>query len=319
MLYNAPIFYVIDERVKVISIEEETGSKNIVINMFWFRKYINKQKPNLILSFSAPFNMLALSSLLWTKHKVVACERVDPKSFRWGKPLEFIRNLLYERADGILTQTQMSKDYFVGDLLKKTDIIYNPIEMSKEYLGAALSINKQNLIVTAARLVPQKRQDLLICCFARFKKEHPDYKLTIFGTGPEKENLIRCAEANNVADAIDFPGTVKDLWNRIKYAKMFVMTSLFEGMSNSMIEAMCLGLPIISTRVSGAVDLIKNQESGILIDINDSEALYRGMCKIADDEEFARKLGRNAMGVYGFLNVDSISNKWVDYIDSHIR
>ena len=141
MLYNAPIFYVIDERVKVISIEEETGSKNIVINMFWFRKYINKQKPNLILSFSAPFNMLALSSLLWTKHKVVACERVDPKSFRWGKPLEFIRNLLYERADGILTQTQMSKDYFVGDLLKKTDIIYNPIEMSKEYLGAALSIN----------------------------------------------------------------------------------------------------------------------------------------------------------------------------------
>lgn len=317
--YEAPVFYTIDRRVKLVSIEKESGSKSTSKRMKWFRKYIKEQKPDLILSFSAPFNMLTLASLLFTGNKVIACERVDPRSFRWGKLLEFFRNLLYYTADGILTQTQLSKDYFKGNLYKKTDIIFNPITMGADIVGSAVYTPKQKIIVTAARLAKQKRQDLLIACFAKFKIRYPEYRLIIYGEGSEKDRLLALAENLEVSGNISMIGNVMDLWERIKSANMFVMTSLFEGMSNSMIEAMCLGIPTISTKVSGATDLIKNDENGLLIEVDDEEALYDSMVKIADDDAFAKTLGINASKLYDYLNVESISAQWIKYIDRKLK
>lgn len=318
MWYEAPLFYDIHKGIKLVSIEKEVGSKNTFRRMMWFRRYIKREKPNLILSFSAPFNMLTLASLLGTSSKVIACERVDPRAFRWGKHLEILRNLLYYKAEGILAQTQMSKEYFGGRLLRKTDVIFNPVTMNPEIVGAAVRTNKFDLIVSAARLAKQKRQDMLIECFARFKKTHPSYKLVIYGEGPERNNLIKISEELGVKDCVSLPGNVKDLWNKILPAKMFVMTSSFEGMSNSMIEAMCLGIPTISTKVSGATDLIKHKENGLLIDLDDKETLYEYMCRIADDNLYASKLGRNGAELYQLLDVESISKHWIQYIDSKI-
>lgn len=318
MWYDAPVFYQIDERIKLVSIEKEVKSKNTIKKILWLRSYIKQQSPDLVLSFSAPFNMLALTSLLFTKYRTIACERVDPRSFRWGKILKILRNILYHTADGILVQTQMSKDYFKGKLYRKSDIIFNPITMSHENIGSSLRYSKSNIIVTAARLCKQKRQDLLIQTFARFLSIHPDYKLVIYGSGPEKQNLINLANKLNIGNNVEMPGSVKDLWDRMKPAKMFVLPSLFEGMSNSMIEAMCLGIPTISTKVSGATDLIIHEKNGILIDIDDADALLHYMCKIVEDEEFACRLGMEGSKIYNVLNSESISQKWIDYIDSKI-
>lgn len=315
---RADVFYNIDNRVKLTSIEHECGSSNILKKIIWFRKYIDRKRPNLILSFSAPFNMLTLASLLFSKHKVIACERVDPRSFRWGKPLEIIRNILYNKAAGILTQTQMSKEYFRGKLYQKTDIIFNPITMDKDDIGSALTSLKNNTIVTAGRLVKQKRHDLLIRSFSRFEKEHAGYKLIIYGEGPERNNIETLVKTLHLEGVVELPGNTKDLWNKIKSAKMFIMTSSFEGMSNSMIEAMCLGIPTISTKVSGATDLINHNNNGILIDIDDEESAYKAMCKIADNQSFSDKLSINGSNIYNELRVENISKQWIKYINDRI-
>lgn len=319
MWYDKPVFYDIDARVKVVSIEKEAGSGDTAKRMLWFRKYVNRCHPDMVLSFSAPFNMLTLASLLCTRHKVIAAERVDPRSFRWGKPMELLRNILYRRAYGILAQTQSCKDYFTGKLYDKTDVIFNPVNMPESLRGSAIGCEKQHLIINAARLAPQKKQDMLVRVFARFHESHPEYRLQIFGSGPERDNLIALAEDLNISSYVEMPGTVKDLWSRMQVADMFVMTSLFEGMSNSMIEAMCLGVPCISTKVSGAVDLIDSGNNGILIDINDSEALYDAMSRIADDEEYARTIANNSCLLYDKLNVESISARWIEYVDSKMN
>ncbi|MDE6019493.1 MAG: glycosyltransferase [Ruminococcus sp.] len=319
MWYDLPVFYSVDPRIRLISIEKESGCNNMFGKMRWFRKYINSNKPDLILSFSAPFNMLTLASLLFTTHKVIACERVDPRSFRWGKHLEILRNLLYKKACGILAQTQISKDYFKGSLYDKTEIIFNPVSMNYEEVGSAIKSCKRNLIVTAARLAKQKNHISLITTFAKFKETHPDYRLIIYGEGPERSTLENLIKKLDLSDSVFLPGSVKDLWDRIKSARLFVMTSFVEGMSNSMIEAMCLGIPTISTKVSGATDLIVTYKNGILINIDDDKELYDAMCKVCDNDDLAVKLGKNGARLYDKLKVEEISKQWIEYIKEKIE
>lgn len=319
MWYDKPVFYDFDPKVKIISVEKHVGKWNVLKCMQWFRKYINHEQPDLVLSMSAPFNMLTLGSLLFSHHKIVVAERVDPRSFHWGKHLEIARNILYKKATGILAQTEYSKSYFKKDLYKKTDVIFNPIIMSSDLIGSALGTKKNHTIATAGRLTYQKRHDLLIKVFAKFHKSHPEYKLIIYGEGQERENLESLIVELDVKNAVALPGATKNLWQELTTANMFIMTSLFEGMSNSLIEAMCLGLPCISTKVSGAIDLIKSDQNGILIDINDESALYDAMIKIAENKDFAYKLANNATKLYDILNVETISNQWIDYIDRMIK
>ena len=286
--------------------------------MKWLRSYVKKEKPDIFISFSAPFNMLALASLWKSGVKVIAAERVDPRSFRWGKHYEILRNLLYRTSYGILAQTETSKDYFRGSLYKKTDVIFNPVLMEKDVVGSSIAHDKKDLIITAARLENQKRHDLLIEVFSSFKKSFPDYKLVIYGKGSQLEYLKQVAKENSVEDSVVFPGVVNNLWDKMAEARMFVMTSLFEGMSNSLIEAMCIGLPCISTKVSGAVDLIESGKNGVLIDIDDKAALLRAMTEIADNRGLAHTMAENASKLYDQLNVDTIAAQWINYIDRKI-
>ena len=103
--------------------------------------------------------------------------------------------------------------------------------------------------------------------------------------------------------------------DEMKKASMFVLSSNFEGMSNALIEAMCLGLPCISTKVSGSTDLINDGANGLLIDLDDREQLFNAMKRIIEDEEFALSLGMEATKIYSQLNVDKISKEWVHYIN----
>lgn len=319
MWYDAPVFYDIDSRVHLISIAKECSSNNNFKKIKWFRKYIREYKADLLLSFAAPFNMLALSALLFIKTPIIVAERNDPDAFRWGNVLKKVRDCLYHRAKGILVQTETSKNYFKGSsLYKKVDIIPNPIFMETATVGSALLTEKRPLVVTAARLARQKRHDLLIETFSEFRITHPEYQLCIFGAGKEEKRLQKMIVDLRQEGHIFLSGKVQNLWNFIKPAKMFVMTSLFEGMSNSLIEAMCLGLPCISTRVSGAADLIINQKNGILIDIDDRNALLENMKKVADDKLFAVSLGKEACKLYDELNVERISNVWIRYINQQI-
>ena len=89
-------------------------------------------------------------------------------------------------------------------------------------------------------------------------------------------------------------------------------------MSNALLEAMCLGLPCISTKVSGAIDLIDNGENGLLVDIGDEQGLVRAMITIAEDKELQYMLGNNATKISEILNVSVVAKKWTDYLDSQI-
>jgi glycosyltransferase involved in cell wall biosynthesis len=85
-------------------------------------------------------------------------------------------------------------------------------------------------------------------------------------------------------------------------------------MPNALIEAMCLGLPCISTKVSGAVDLIQNQKNGILVNVNNKNELVNALTDLLSNTAKTKEMAKKATFVYSFLNVDIIAKQWISVI-----
>jgi len=315
MWLDVPIFYDTDKRVRKVCIEKEVGSKSDIKKMLWFRKFIKKEQPDILLSFLEPYNLRVLISTMGLGIKTFVAERNDPHGVNKYWIIDQFEKLVYRLADKILVQTETIKKFFDGALAERTTVIYNPVNLPKEMVGKALMVEKKRRIVSVARLTPQKNNDVLIKAFAKFSESHPNYTLTIYGIGELGEDLKKLAESLGVREKVSMPGASKTIHEDILDAEMMCLVSSREGMSNAMIESMCLGLPCICTKVSGAIDLIKDGENGILVNIRDEEALYEQMCRVANDKEFAERIGMEASHLYDILRTDRISKQWIDCLD----
>lgn len=313
---SAPIFYNIDPRVEIVDIEKEAKTNNIVRKMLWFRSYIKKDAPDLLLSFLYPWSMKVIMSLMFTKIQIVVAERQDPRVVRGGRIIRLLRQLLYHRAKGILVQTNENRQYYGRKLYKRTHAIYNPVSMSEEWVGKALNTEKTKSIVTVGRLDPAKNHRLLVNAFDRFVKSHPGYRLFIYGEGPLRFEMDKLIVEKGLSDCVFIMGAKKDVYDKILNSTAFVLSSNYEGMPNALIEAMCLGLPCISTRVSGATELIKSGVNGLLID-NSVEQLINAFEAIMD-AEYASEIAENATHLYEKVRLDEICKQWIEYINNHI-
>lgn len=312
-------FYPVDERVKIVSLPELSGKKGRNKQLLSFRRLVKSEKPDLLLSFLTPYNMLVLLSTIGLNQKIVVAERTDPRRLlSGGKAGLWLRDWLYRRANGILTQTEYAKSCYDEKFAVKTAVIYNPVMMNDGQVGVALRTEKEHLFVTAGRLEPVKGQTMMIDAFGAFHKSHPNYRLVIYGEGPMRETLQKQINNLGLQGAVVLAGRSNDLWNKIVNAEAFLLTSEYEGMSNALIEAMCLGLPVISTKVAGATDLIKDGENGFLIDVHDMDSLTDRMTILADSPEQREQMGRGASEIYEQVRQDKICKQWIDYLKSKI-
>lgn len=315
MWNEGKIFYPIDSRVKLVSLNNISKSKKRIKHIIEFRKYVKCENPDLILSFLTPFNMLVLTSTIGISKKIIVAERTDPKRIlSGGRIMLKIRNLLYKRANGILTQTEYAKRCYDEKFDGKTKVIYNPITMSEEQVGRSLQTPSKKLMITVGRLEAVKDQSMMIDAFADFYKTHKDYRLEIFGEGPMRPKLETQIDRLGLQNCVSLCGHTRGVWDKMVDAECFLLTSLAEGMSNALIEAMCLGLPVISTKVSGSTDLIKDGENGLLIDIGDKEALLNRMYLLAGDPSLRERMGKEATKVYEQLREEKICKEWIEYL-----
>ena len=313
---DIPDFYEVDKRVLRICIEKECGSGFLLKKMCWFRKYVMRIHPSIVLSFLEPYNVTICLSLSFTDILLVVANRNDPRKI-WGDFIhKHIRAIAYKRANGVLSQTPSNMQYFKGSLLKKSHVIYNPLFLPEIYVGKALTVEKENLIVSVARLDYQKNLNMLIEAFSIFHITHNRYKLVIYGEGSYRRELEATIDRLGLRDSIFLPGSVKNVWDRILSAKCFVLSSWFEGMPNSLFEAMSLGLPCISTKVSGAIDFIESGKNGILVDINNHNMLANALTNIIDNVDFAYDIGKKASEIYNILRQDKICSQWINYLDA---
>ena len=119
---------------------------------------------------------------------------------------------------------------------------------------------------------------------------------------------------------ISLPGRVNDIDRRMFEADIFVLSSKYEGLPNVLIEAMCMGLPCITTDFTGggARELITDGENGIIVPVGDEAALADAIIKVINAPDLAKKLGEKAKILRKRLSADKIIEQWIEFIDSVI-
>ena len=312
LYHDRELFYQLDPRVEVKFVTRETGSGNLIKNLCWLRRCF-KENSAVVVSFLAIYNIFASLALGGTDVPLLVADRNDPRFVPTNKMLRYLRNFCYLFADGVIVQTQRNKQYFSRKIQNKSVVIYNPINLGS-YYACAKTTPKENTIVSVGRLMPQKNQQMLVRAFAQLHQEFPEYKLVIYGEGPARTELELLIDQLGMAEHILLPGSEKNVFPKIAPAKLFVLSSNYEGMPNALAEAMCLGLPCISTAISGATDMIQSGENGLLVEPNNGEELKTAIRKVLTDHAFADSISAKALNLYEKLDWSIIAKQWMDYI-----
>lgn len=305
------VVYSLDNKVKLISMGGKTGGSMAarLKRIQKMRKFFKQNSPATIVVFGLGASFYAVVGNFFLKNTMVISERNDPNACQYPH----LRNVIYSRADYMVYQTEMAKEEFPKYLQKNATVIANPISsnLPKRYTGETAK-----KIVAVGRLEKQKNYPMMLNAYALFYQKHPDYKLHIYGKGYMQEELKQLAEQLEISQGVVWEGFRKDVWKEIEDAAMYVLSSDFEGISNSMLEALGLGLPVVSTDcpIGGSRMCIQNKENGILVPVGDSVALANAMCEIVEDKEFATKIADNAYRIREKFSEDNISNQWLKIV-----
>jgi len=169
-------------------------------------------------------------------------------------------------------------------------------------LRRELALDEEVTAVYTGRLVPEKCVNHLLAIWPALRNEQPGVQLIILGDGPDEARLRQEAGAG-----VRFVGRVDDVLPYLQAADLFVLPSATEGLSNSLLEAMAAGLPVVATRVGGAPDVVTPGQSGLLVPPDDKVVLQQAVHTLLADEGLRRRMAQQARQViverYGLVAV----------------
>lgn len=301
--------YPLDPRVELFSVSEQShGNPVIQLKRLWYMKrYFRKNKGCCIFSFSVMGTIFSAATIWGCHCSMFVSERNDPRKGRQG----LLRDLAYSRAVKIAVQTKECASYFPEFLQKKIVIISNPVDTS---LPKPIMGERQKTVVFVGRLHKQKNPELLLSAFEEFVKEFPEYKLHIYGKGELEAELKAKTRYLGIDDKVVWHGFCPDARMQIVGAGMYVLPSKFEGISNSMLEAMAMGVPVIATDcpIGGAAAYIDNEKNGLLIPVDDKDKLVQAMKRLAADTKFASFVSYHAAQVREQYPIQKIADKMME-------
>ncbi len=300
--------------------EQKSRALNLQLRRKKLQKIWREIKPDVILSFSGKNNIMALSTATREDIKVVVSVRADPDMEYSSLGLRSSMLATFGKAAGVIVQSNGAKEKFPGYIQKKCVILPNSMDPSfirKRYIG-----EREKRIVMVARFHSNKNHALVMEAFKDATKDRfQDYKLVFYGDGPDRLKLQHHAVSLGISDRVVFKGNVKHVAEHIEKARAFILASDHEGMPNSLIEAMSLGLACISTDCpcGGPRDLITDGINGLLIPVRDKEAMTAAMIKVMENDNFVDKLGEAATRVQKRFAPDVANAMWKDYFDRILR
>lgn len=281
------------------------------------RKTAKQISADIIIAFTEIPNALARIVGFSLGIPSIMSERGDParENMKSGIKNNLVFRLINTSPGGVF-QTDGARSYYGRGLRKRGVVIPNPIFVTGE-VPHVDSDKREKSVVSVGRLDNfQKRYDVMLDAFKLFSEKHPDYVLKLYGRGSDEEKIEQWAKDRGIADKVKFMGLTTQPMRDICGDGMFLITSDFEGISNSLLEAMAVGLPCVSTdhTPGGARLLITDHENGLLAPVEDAEKLAAAMCEFAENPDLAAKCGDNAKDVVNRFAPDRIIDMWDSYI-----
>lgn len=299
-------FYELDNEIKLVCVEAAKTNTSIIKKVLWLRKYLNRENPDFVIPFMTPVFCLTLFSLLFTSHKIICSERIDPT--KTSPVRKLMRSILLPFTSWLVVQTQQIKTYYRQSIQKKCSVIYNPVN---DAFFELYNSERKKRFISVGRLAAQKNQKLMLDAFKTVHQKHPDFSLSIFGEGELKDELQAYICENGMNEYAILEGTTNNISKEMQSSYAFCLSSDFEGMSNAIIEAVCAGLPIVTTNVSGAQELIGGNNGGIITPVGNTEKFADAMLKIIEDTEGANNMREININKRDMFRTSSIVDQWL--------
>ncbi len=300
--------------------EDRNRLSKYVRRIQYLRQFMKEEKPDVLIAFARLALYRALMACKGTGVPVVISVRIDPAKYYAGLRDKILIARYMNRAAGAVFQTPDAQAFFAPRLQdpETCRVIVNPINekyvQNPDYTG---ELRKE--VVNVARVEDFKNQPMLVDAFAMVHEKHPDYELKIYGPDSGDgtwQTIERKAQEYGIADQVHLMGNSDSLEKQVPGAAVFAYSSDYEGMPNSLMEAMAMGLPCVSTDCppGGPKMLIEPGVNGLLVPVGDAKALAEKICWLIENPEEARRMGSKAREIRDRANMKAIYEAWKDLL-----
>lgn len=213
-----------------------------------------------------------------------------------GRVRDLANRVAFRGSDVIICNGEAVREFVhrhYGAPRERCAVIYNGVDLEQFAPGpSAAGGPARPLVLTVARLVPQKDLDLFVEAAARLAAAHPSVRFAIAGDGPCRPALQALAAERGLADRLTFLGARKDVPALLREASAFWLTSAVEGLPNVLLEATASGVPVVARDVGACREIVRHGATGYLVPARDPEPFVRHTLPLLNDPERAGLLGR---------------------------
>jgi len=275
-------------------------------------KYLRKCRPDAIISAKDYQNIVVLwavkfsdvvTKTIVTTHIDVSVDWKQSKGLK-SRLIPYLVRYCYPWADHVVTVSQGARNSLAkiaGLPMEKIKVIYNPV-LTPELLVKAdepldhpwFAPEEPPVVLSVGRLTEQKDYTTLIQAFALVRKER-SARLMILGDGEDRPKLEALVQELGLEGEVALPGFVDNPYKYMKRAKVFVLSSKWEGLPTVLIEALACGCPVVSTDCpSGPAEILEGGKWGPLVPVGDVHSLAKAILQVLErppDRELLRKRG----------------------------
>lgn len=263
-----------------------------------------------------------------TKRPVISTLQNEPRDYerqrldrRWLE--RYTARYLTTRLVGV---SQRIRDMFVQEWripVERVCTIYNAVPM-EDYLAipetSALESSAGPVITNIGRFTEQKAQHIFLSAARMVLDQRPDARFMIVGRGHLEQPLREQARRLGIADQVIFTGVRRDIPNVLAESDIFVLSSFWEGLPLTAVEAMAAARPVVLTDVGGNRELVESGKNGVIVPPGDAPALATALLSLLEDDEHRIAMGRAARArVQHDFNIDTIVDQYESLYRALVR
>jgi GalNAc-alpha-(1->4)-GalNAc-alpha-(1->3)-diNAcBac-PP-undecaprenol alpha-1,4-N-acetyl-D-galactosaminyltransferase len=323
---SRPSFYHLEDRVKLVQlgIIGDSPSFGQILMTCWqrirvLRAAIVASQPDVVISFLNTGNVLTLIATWNLNFPVIVSEHSYPAFPDVSRGWQALMKLTYLRADLVTLLTESALTFYPRDRGYRSIVMPNPVITPAAEITTTQLLPSPTLIAIG-RLHSVKGFDLAIAAFAKLQAKYPDWHLTILGEGSQWVELEELTSRLHLTNRVHFLGQVQNVNAYLHQADIFLLSSRFEGFPMALCEAMACGLPVVATDcLSGPREIITDGVDGILVAMEDVDALANGMDILMSDPAKRQQLARAAPQILDRFGLKRVMAMWEEAIDEVIQ
>lgn len=281
------------------------------------RNYIERSDVDVLIPFMPPAMTAAALANFRLNARLVASTHNDPKQDfenrqKWSRnPVDvFLRRMTLRMQTTILVLLPGYKAWYPKGLRSRVRVLANPITpMSKDLLHAA---RREKTIISVGRLTDVKRHDLLIKAWSDLRDSFPDWRIRIYGDGPNQEQLEALINALGLQESVALMGITDAIQDEYLSSAVLAHPSEYEGFPLVVCEALAAGLPVVGFKdCSGVNTLVQDGRNGLLVNAEDRRTSFGdGLRQILADDALRERLGAAAPGSVAKYAPSAVYDKW---------